>query len=376
VRHCDVAVIGGGPAGSVAALVLANAALNVVLLHSSENAEADVAFAETLSPAAAPVLARLRLLENGTLDEMPRIPSFVSRWGSPHLVSRPAFVVPDAPTFSIDRRKLDSALRNSAEARGAKIVFGRVCSVTRGFRLWHVQCRDGESVGARFIIDASGRGAHFARRAGARLVAVDKLVASMRVYEATPEDDDRSVVIESTPNGWWFTTLDASGNRVVSFFTDGDLLGSARSVHGFDSVPVISHALGSRRRRRYSERICSAATLALDRVSVPGMLAIGDAAQTSDPLSSLGIAAALEDAESAAARLAADFESHAEQCLEEHEYHRRVRLAGYLRERCSYYSTEDRWSDRPFWRRRQDRAEIEFSIRSLSASESSRGHLR
>jgi 2-polyprenyl-6-methoxyphenol hydroxylase-like FAD-dependent oxidoreductase len=370
VGACDIAVIGGGPAGAVAAFVLARAGLNVILLHMDAGEDETGHWGETISPAAAPILARLGLMEASGLAGMPHVTGFTSRWGSERTVSRPAFVVPDAMTVSVDRAIFDAALRSAAATRGAALVHGRVRALAAERHGWRLTCQNGDHIDTRLIVDASGRGGRFARRAGAQLLAFDKLVALTALFEPNRADRDRNVTIESVADGWLFTTLDARGGRVVSFFTDLDLWLSSELKR---PSAILNRALASSETfTSYTSeslplptRIWSASTLVLPRAAACGILAVGDAAQTRDPLSSQGIGAAVEDAESAASLLAAHFETDLGHAIELHENQRRQRLSRYLTARCLYYRAEMRWSTHAFWQRRHDRDAIARHVRFI-----------
>jgi 2-polyprenyl-6-methoxyphenol hydroxylase-like FAD-dependent oxidoreductase len=368
----EVAIIGGGPAGSVAAFVLARAGLNVVLLDNESRTTGDPGRGETLSPAAAPVLARLELTEWVGLTRMPRVTGHRSRWGSSRTISRPGFTVSDGATISLDRSSFDAALRAAAAERGTTVLRARVDRLTRENGAWRLDCRNGEQLRACFVVDASGRGSRFIRSAGARLVALDRLVAVVGAFEPRANDRDRNVIIESIADGWLFTTLDSSACRIVSFFTDSDLWSVSDSRQSdvtklsrvlAESDMLAPFAIGQ---RRCVTKLWPAGSLTLDRAAVPGMLAIGDAEQTRDPLSSQGIVAAMEDAEAASSLLAMYFEHDSTRVADLHEYDRRRRLANYLQERYLYYRTERRWTAHEFWRRRHDLTEIERVTRRLA----------
>jgi flavin-dependent dehydrogenase len=100
----------------------------------------------------------------------------------------------------------------------------------------------------------------------------------------------------------------------------------------------------------------SAASQYVDRAIGAGWLAVGDALLGLDPLSSSGIAGALEDARAAvdtivawrsardgaaAAAAARGYAARAEETLRR-----------YLAERHAWYSRERRWAEQPFWARR------------------------
>ncbi len=354
----DVAVVGAGPAGSVAALMLARAGLDVALIGIETSETGNPRRGETVSPIAASVLARLQLTKKIDLQRMPRVTGFVSTWGSPRALSRPGFLAVDAGTLSVDRAVLDDALKDAAAECGATVLPGRVDAMAYDGVRWRISHRRTE-YHARFLIDASGRGARFARRAGARLLAFDKLIAVTAVLASAAEDKDRTVAIESLPDGWLFTTLDAVGDRVVTFFTDGDLWPADALKHPdplLDRILAGSRTLAgySGNARRLGTRVWSAGSFALDHAGRPGLLAVGDAAQTRDPLSSQGISSAMRDAESAASLLAASFGDDLSSAIEVHEKGRRRQLIQYLKDRYLYYRAETRWPERAFWRRRHD----------------------
>jgi flavin-dependent dehydrogenase len=81
-------------------------------------------------------------------------------------------------------------------------------------------------------------------------------------------------------------------------------------------------------------------------------VAVGDSASSYDPLSGRGIVKALRHGQAAAQAIDArlrgdptDMDHYAAQVQREFEE--------YARQRRSYYSLEQRWTDQPFWQRRK-----------------------
>src|SRR5579863_8852913 len=93
------------------------------------------------------------------------------------------------------------------------------------------------------------------------------------------------------------------------------------------------------------------ASMKLVRAYGSRWIAAGDAAQAFDPLSSQGIITAIIGGNNAAAALIANHA--AEPCaLEKLQADLDAGYAAYLGERQTYYRAEQRWEERPFWRRR------------------------
>jgi len=355
---CDVAILGAGPAGAIAGVMLARAGLTTILVSCNTVAEVTARRGETLSAGATKTLMRLGLTERIEQLGMPIVPGFASTWGSTRPDFRSSLLAPEAATFVVDRSRLDDALREAASLSGAKILSGRAERLERSGDRWLVSCRECLNLRARWVVDATGRGARFARQAGARRFVLDKLLAMTAIVDHESDNGDRTVRIEALRNGWLFTTRDALGDRVISFFTDGDIWLPGELRH---AEQLLNTALAQSRamarllefKRRARIRIWPAATLILDRAVTANVLAVGDAAQTRDPLSSQGISAAIADAESGAMALVSSIGGNAA-AMQQHEHRRRRDIARYLAERHQYYCAETRWRGSPFWRRRQD----------------------
>ena len=99
----------------------------------------------------------------------------------------------------------------------------------------------------------------------------------------------------------------------------------------------------------------SARSQHLDAASGAGWLAVGDAALAFDPLSSHGIANALDHGRRAAASIAAQLAGD-RSSLDTFARDLQREYAAYRTTRASYYRLEARWPDSAFWKRRHEDA--------------------
>ncbi|WP_433281458.1 NAD(P)/FAD-dependent oxidoreductase [Micromonospora sp. CA-244673] len=213
----DVAVIGGGPAGSTVASYLAGAGLSVVLFESELFPREHVG--ESLVPATTPVLSEIGVLDDIEAAGFPR--KYGAAWTSaesrnvPHngftgldhdfRAAEVMFVERDQPgvdrdyTFHVDRGKFDLILLKHAEGRGAKVFSGA--------RVLKVDFDDPEAVELRvrfgprevpfrvgMVVDASGRSTLLGRQLKYK---VSDPVFNQYAVHTWFEDLDRAAVAPS-----------------------------------------------------------------------------------------------------------------------------------------------------------------------------------
>jgi flavin-dependent dehydrogenase len=165
-RKCDVLIIGGGPAGSTAAITLAGMGYDVALLEKAHHPRFHIG--ESLLPANLPLFERL-----GVADEVKAIG--MQKWGaefnSPwHAVGTQTFEFTEAwnkslpYAYQVRRSQFDEILIRRAATCGAHVMEGcRVRDVdflpAAGGARVQAEHEDGrtETFDARFVIDASGR---------------------------------------------------------------------------------------------------------------------------------------------------------------------------------------------------------------------------
>ena len=325
----DVAIIGGGPAGSAAALTLLRySKLRVVVVERSNYDGWRVG--ETLSPGVRPLLRYLdatSVIENdGHLTNY----GTAASWGSDDTVSRDFLFVAAGEGRHLDRARFDRSLAQLVRERGGVVMTN--CT-------W-----ESANVDARYVIDASGRHASFARARGARVIAHDNLTGIVAIVAG---DRVRSggTLVEATPDGWWYSARLPENRAVIAFMSDADIIREQR-LH---ETAVFQSRIGDAE-ILHGPTVCPAQSQMLDKPYGDGWIAAGEAAIAFDPLSSMGIGYAItsgiEAARVAASSLAggdgapayaADIAAH---------------FQSYLARKREYYSIEQRWRDRPFWARR------------------------
>jgi flavin-dependent dehydrogenase len=364
--ECDVVVLGGGPAGAAAAMILARAGHSVVVIETSQYERARIG--ETLPPAAKPLLVRLAVWEPFLAAGHLPSPGVLSVWGDDEPYETHFIFNPYGQGWHLDRQRFDAMLARAARQASARLYCGAQvtsCLPLAGDR-WEVSFTAGVAssrrqhrLHARFLIDATGRTAALARRQGAKRLNADRLVglaamlaARSRKSGRSDEECDSRTLVEACADGWWYSALLPGGRLMAVYMTDADLLRRRRGTW---------HALWQERLRqttytqrrlgafdlRAAPRVVAAASSRLDCVSGPGWLAVGDAAMAFDPLSSQGLMRALASGiragEALNGRLAA---------TREYDIRANDVFRNYMRQRAVYYGREQRWPQSDFWRRR------------------------
>lgn len=357
----DVLIAGGGPAGAATALALRARGRSVLLVEGSRYEGFRIG--ETLAPYARVLLEKLGAWSRFEADGHRPAYAVHAAWGGDELVPRDFIFDPYGAGWALDRRRFDAMLADAATAAGAGVLTGaRVVQVTGSDGCFTAAVEhDGQrrEHRARFVVDATGRGGLVACSLGARRVAFDRLLAVARVLGPREGGADPGdvLVLESSPEGWWYSVPLPGGALLAAFLTDGDRLAQrglapealwsaeiARTVH--------TRARAEGRAPREDTHVFKAATSCLDRAAGPGWAAIGDAASAYDPLSAQGISKALEAALTAGAAIDAHLDGDPAPL---HRYAAGVAegFSKYRTQRTRFYAAETRFRDALFWQRRR-----------------------
>jgi len=358
----DVCVVGGGPAGAVAAHVLAGAGARVALI-GRDRPHAVFAVGETVPAETRLLLNRLGLECLGADLHLPSAGT-MARWGTDTVHCREAILSPFGCGWHLDRPLFERQLLAAAVKDGAVLIERCTRIETElGPAGWEFRIeRAGRQIGviSNFAIDCTGRAARVAIDAGARREIHDKLIAIWCIAEEAGgrPDADQRIYLESAPDGWFYSARIPNRRRVLAYFTDGDLrdasrLRSAANFDGYVAKFFHLHTVveGLRYRIMAGPFRVNAASMKLVRAYGERWIAAGDAAQAFDPLSSQGIVSAIIGGNNAATALIATHLSD-RYALEKFQADLDSSYTAYLSERQKYYRTEQRWAERPFWQRR------------------------
>jgi len=233
-------VVGSGPAGSVAALVLARGGARVALVDKARFPR-DKACGDLVGPRAVRVLEELGIPASGAR----RVDDMVVVGPTGRRVDLPC---PEGTTYpghaiAVPRSRFDALLHDAAVSAGAEPRVGRAeeprqsdDGSLRGFRL-----STGEDIDADIIVGADGATSRVGKVAG--LVDPERVLwgFAMRSYVDDQVTTPHIVFWDSSPRrgfpgyGWLFPGVDGRANVGLGIGTLSDRSASSRVAAAFDS---------------------------------------------------------------------------------------------------------------------------------------------
>src|SRR4051794_36358281 len=167
----DVIIVGAGPAGSTSALLLARQGFKVIALEKAKFPRFHIG--ESILPRNFPLVQELGL--EAELEKLPHLKKYGAEFamGDDHTTQRFYFdagLIPGSRTFNIERSVFDKMLMEQARAAGAEIRENTAAKSIANLAANDVQVvlDNGESLQARYLIDASGHGTVVGRHLGTR----------------------------------------------------------------------------------------------------------------------------------------------------------------------------------------------------------------
>lgn len=198
----DVAIVGGGPAGSSCAAFCANAGLRTLLLER-ENFPREKVCGDCLNPACWPILRRLHLIErvrmlpHGVLDRV----EFIAIRGRTLAVPLPAG---DGAEIAVKRSFFDQLLMRRARELGATISEGSTVTALSAPKSatesWTITTAS-ESFEARTLVAADGRNSTIARHCGLLSRSAKDRIA-LQTHLPLPNEFGNRVVLQFLPEGY------------------------------------------------------------------------------------------------------------------------------------------------------------------------------
>lgn len=364
----DVAVIGGGPAGAACALALRTHTSRSVALIEATTYEG-VRVGENVSSAILPLLEYLdvkeRFLADGAYSECAAVQA---SWGHDVPLQQHAFRHWSGAGYLLDRRMFDALLAETLHARGGKLYLAcrsediRPAENDAGWIL-SVRHTSGQrfALHARFLVDASGRKASIARHLGASSTSYDTLIGVSHFFALRADHPHaHDLLIESTPDGWWYSAPLPDHRLVMSFMTDAPVwqTGEGQNMEKWwaflQRAPYSSARLQKQPTTTEEVGIRPAHSQVLNQAAGKGWLATGDAAASFDPLSSLGIGFAIHAACHAALAITDYLTAGSLSGLQAYTRNIQEQFARYLPTWQAYYARETRWNEAPFWQKRRE----------------------
>lgn len=286
----DVAIVGGGPAGSTCAAFCANAGLRTLLLER-EIFPREKVCGDCLNPAGWPILrrlqleARVRTLPHGKLDRV----EFIGIGGRTLAVTLPAG---DEAEIAVKRSHFDQLIMSRARELGATVCEGgTVTGLTApgaATESWKITTA-GQTFESRMLVAADGRNSTIARLCNLLPRGARERVA-LQTHLPLPEGFGNRVVLQFLPEGYSGQAPVGAGELNLC------LVSVPRRIAALRSWAEARFGIS----REHSWRTITPLTRPPIAAAHRSLFLVGDAARVVEPFTGEGIYYALASGELAA----------------------------------------------------------------------------
>lgn len=309
---CDVAVLGGGPAGCAAAIELARLGQRVVLLERDRFPRFHIG--ESLLPTTNRVFAELGLAERV------RAAGFPEKWGASlatwdagprrYVDFSMSREIAAPQTYQVERAKLDQLLLERAVESGVDVRQEHRAEPVRfgadGVEIpWSDAAGARGTLAAKLVVDATGRAGLLARQLDLRVDEPE--LANIAVYahfEGVPRPEGKTAgdirIVARHDLGWfWLIPINARLTSVGVVLPKALFQARLRESHetilpaAIADTPFVAELMKDAR-QAWPTRIEREFTYACRQYAGDRWLLAGDAGSFLDPVFSTGVAIALE----------------------------------------------------------------------------------
>jgi len=313
-RHCDCLVIGAGPAGSAAAIEMARAGLDVLVVDRGEFPRFRIG--ESFLPRTKRAFRRLGVLDRClALPHARKVGVEITmgdlRYGARRFFFSDTIGNGEKDAFNMARVHLDAMLMQVARESGAEVRTS--CALRRIVRLGDEGVEvdtDSGPVRAKWMIDASGQGTALGKEMGTRRYhSFLRNVAYFEHFEHVERPSGEAhgcFGLTIVDEGWfWLIPLDDTRTSVGFVAREAlhrsiDVPPDQRFRWAVERTPLLAERMRNARGPA-KNRVISDFTYRCDPFAGPGFFLVGDAAAFLDPVWSTGLTMGLLAAEQAAA---------------------------------------------------------------------------
>lgn len=355
----SVIIVGGGPAGIGTSLTLSFRGISNCIIEAVS--EPQQKYGEAIPPNAKPLFRQLGI--EYLLKSEKHHPYFgnLSSWGSDLWEQKNFITEIHGHGYLLDRLYFENQLQ--------ELVKKSPVTFFSGYRLKHIIETDDTvkvsiqkrneilEIFGQYVVDATGRKASVCRHFGVSKKELDKQFA-ITVTAILSNKIEYKILIEATPNGWWYVAPVSDNEATVMFFTLKDLLPLKEETLFFleKELKSTKHLFKILKEVSFKKKELSIIPAGTSYLEVPygkKWLAVGDAAYSYDPISSYGITSALASGYYGGHAMA-DLLSGKENALNTYRFIVEKAFIDYMQKLKTHYQAEKRWKDSLYWTKRAE----------------------